>query len=119
MFEQYDDHAFEVIYVAFTNLTEASRVAQKVVEENLAACVNVIPGVMSFYKDNGTLQKKPEALLIAKTRAEIRPMLQEYIVANHPYDTPGLVVLSIEDGHAPYLEWMVEQTMQNQGKEAN
>ncbi len=119
MFEQYDDHAFELVYVAFPNLTEASRVAEKVVAENLAACVNVIPGVLSFYNKGTELQKKPEAIFIAKTRAEVRPMLQEYIVANHPYETPGLVVASLADGHAPYLEWMVNQTLHAERGDAN
>ena len=110
MFEQYDDHTFELVYVTFPNLTEATRVAQAVIENNLAACVNVIPGVLSIFRDAREIHKKPEAIFVAKTRAEIRPVLQAYIIANHPYKVPGLVVFPILDGHPDFFEWMIKET---------
>ncbi|USO01535.1 MAG: divalent-cation tolerance protein CutA [Alphaproteobacteria bacterium] len=119
MFEQYDDHTFEFVYVTFPNLTEATRVAQDVIANNLAACVNIIPGVLSIFRDGDSIQKKPEAIFVAKTRAEIRSILQEYIIANHPYAVPSLVVLPIRDGHPDFFEWIIQKTGDASIKESN
>ena len=111
MFEQHDDHSFELVYVAYPNLKEASKISRVVIEKGLAACVNVIPGVLSFYKEEGQVVHAPEAILIAKTRAEARAELQEFLIQHHPYDTPGLVVFPFQEGHKPYLDWIIRATI--------
>jgi len=87
---------------------DAERIARALVERGLAACVNVVPGVTSFYRWKGKLEKDEERLLVIKTRAERLPALQEALVSLHPYEVPEAIALSIEAGHEPYLRWLDE-----------
>jgi periplasmic divalent cation tolerance protein len=85
---------------------EAERIAERLVEQGLAACVNVLPGVVSFYRWKGRLERDVERLLLIKTRGERFEALREAIVALHPYEVPEIVALPVTAGHAPYLEWL-------------
>ncbi len=87
---------------------DAERIARALVERRLAACVNVVPGVASFYRWKGEVCRDEECLLVIKTRAEKVEALREALVALHPYELPELVALPIEAGHAPYLAWLDE-----------
>jgi periplasmic divalent cation tolerance protein len=97
--------------VAFSTVgkaEDAERIARALVERRLAACVNVLPGVVSVYRWKGELCRDQELLLIMKTRTERLPALREALVALHPYELPELVALPIESGHPPYLAWLDE-----------
>ena len=85
---------------------DAERIARALVERRLAACVNIVPGVVSVYRWKGEVCRDEERLLIIKTRAGRIEALREALVAIHPYELPELVTLSIEAGHAPYLAWL-------------
>ena len=85
---------------------DAERIARELVERGLAACVNVCPGVVSVYRWKGKVEREEERLLLIKTRGERWPALREALVAMHPYEVPELIVLGVEDGHAPYLDWL-------------
>ncbi len=87
---------------------DAERIARALVERRLAACVNVVSGVASFYRWKGEVCRDEEGLLVVKTRAEKLDALREAFVALHPYELPELVALPIEAGHAPYLAWLDE-----------
>jgi len=87
---------------------DAERIARALVERRLAACVNVVPGVASFYRWKGDVCRDEEWLLVVKTREEKLDALREALVALHPYELPELVALPIEAGHAPYLAWLDE-----------
>ena len=87
---------------------EAERIAQALVTERLAACVNVVPGVASIYRWKGAVQKEDELLLVIKTRAEAVEALRARLVALHSYDLPEVVVIAIAGGHPPYLDWIAE-----------
>jgi periplasmic divalent cation tolerance protein len=89
---------------------EAERIARALVEERLAACVNVVPGVVSVYRWKGAVQRDDELLLVIKTRAEKVEELRARLLAEHSYELPEVVVLSIVGGHAPYLDWIAEGT---------
>jgi periplasmic divalent cation tolerance protein len=78
------------------------------VERGLAACVNVVPGVVSVYRWKGAVCRDGEVMLFIKTRAERLPALREALLALHPYELPELVALPVESGHAPYLAWLDE-----------
>jgi periplasmic divalent cation tolerance protein len=87
---------------------EAERIAQALVEERLAACVNVVPGVVSVYRWKGAVHRDDELLLVIKTRAEKVEELRARLVALHSYELPEMVVLSIAGGHPPYLDWIAD-----------
>lgn len=89
---------------------DAERIAGEVVERGLAACVNVVPGVVSIYRWKGKLERDEERLLVIKTRRERFEALREAIVSLHPYDVPEVIALPVEAGHAPYLAWIDDST---------
>jgi len=85
---------------------DADRIARGLVERGLAACVNIVPGVVSVYRWKGAVQREAEQLLVIKTRSERLPALKEALLAMHPYDVPEALALPVEDGLAPYLAWL-------------
>ena len=80
------------------------------VEERLVACGNIVPGVRSIYRWQGAVEESAEALIIFKTTAEAWPQLKERLAQLHPYDVPELLLVTIDDGYAPYLNWVEEST---------
>jgi len=88
----------------------ASRLARTLVEEGLAACVNVLSGVRSVYRWEGSLHEEEEVLLIIKTQAARSQALAARIKDLHPYDVPEVVVLPVVGGNLPYLEWVERET---------
>jgi periplasmic divalent cation tolerance protein len=87
---------------------DGERIARALVERGLAACVNVVPGVVSIYRWKGVVERAPESLLVIKTRAERFEELREALVALHPYEVPELLGVPVAAGHAPYLAWLDE-----------
>jgi len=87
---------------------DAERIARALVERRLAACVNVVPGVVSVYRWKGGVERDEERLLVIKTRAGKLDALREALVELHPYELPELVAMPIQAGHAPYLAWLDE-----------
>ena len=87
---------------------DAARIARALVERRLAACVNVVAGVRSFYRWKGAVEEDEERLLVIKTRRDRFEALREALVALHPYELPETIVLPIDAGHAPYLTWLDE-----------
>ena len=85
---------------------DAERIARSLVEKGVAACVNVVPGVVSFYRWKGRLERDAEMLLVIKTRGERFDHLKAALLAEHPYELPELVAFPIAAGHEPYLEWL-------------
>ncbi len=87
---------------------DAERIARALVEGRLAACVNVVPRVVSVYRWKGEVSRDQELLLLIKTRRERLDAVREALVALHPYELPELVALPVEAGHEPYLAWIDE-----------
>jgi periplasmic divalent cation tolerance protein len=85
---------------------DAERIATTVVEQGLAACVNVVPGIVSVYRWKGEVQRDEERLLVIKTTSARFEALRRAIVELHPYDVPEVIELPVERGHGPYLEWI-------------
>jgi periplasmic divalent cation tolerance protein len=88
----------------------AERIATALVEEQLAACVNRVPGVASTYRWQGKLCRDSEQLLLIKTTRERFEMLRERIVALHLYELPEVIAVDIASGSAPYLDWIEAET---------
>jgi periplasmic divalent cation tolerance protein len=86
---------------------EAERLAALVVEDGLAACVNVLPSVRSIYRWEGKVEKEEESLLIIKTATASFPALRDTLAEAHPYDVPEVIRLDVADGLPAYLEWVL------------
>lgn len=87
----------------------ALKLAREVVEEGLAACVNLVPSIRSIYRWQGKIEDDAETLLILKTRTEVVEALRQRIVELHPYSVPEVLAVEVDRGHAPYLAWVLEQ----------
>jgi periplasmic divalent cation tolerance protein len=79
------------------------------VAERLVACGNIIR-VNSIYRWQGAIEEAGEALIIFKTTDDAWPRLKERVAQLHPYDVPELLLIGLDDGHAPYLNWVEEST---------
>jgi periplasmic divalent cation tolerance protein len=85
---------------------EAGRIAQHLVENRLAACVNVIPQIKSIYRWEGKVESAQEWLLLVKTRHEKFSQVRDAIRELHSYELPECIAIAIEDGSAAYLQWI-------------
>jgi len=97
-----------VVLVTAPSAEEAARIARTLVEEKLAACGNVVPGVRSIYRWQGKVCDEQEALLVLKLPAKRFPELRDRVVALHPYEVPEVIALRIEDGSEKYVDWIVQ-----------
>lgn len=88
----------------------ARRIATALVEERLAACVQILPGMQSVYRWQGRVDTADEVLLLAKTSRAAYPALQDRLRALHPYELPELVAVEAADGLPAYLQWVADQT---------
>ena len=87
--------------------SEASRLATAMVEERLAACVNIVPAVRSVYRWEGKVHNDAESLLVIKTAVNRFAPLKERLIQLHPYDVPEVLALSASEGHEDYLSWIL------------
>lgn len=102
--------------VALSNapdLDQARRMARTLVEEGLAACVNLVPGMRSVYRWEGEVHDDPEVLLVIKTTAAAAGAMTRRLLELHPYQVPELVLLPVEGGAEAYLAWVGEQCRNN------
>lgn len=88
----------------------AERLAKGLVEERLAACVNAIAGVKSFYRWQGKIESAAEVQLVIKTRADRFDALAAWISENHPYEVPEIVAIPADRVSEGYFAWAVDQT---------
>jgi len=98
------------VFCAIDAEPRAHELAASLVEERLAACVQVVGPVRSTYRWDGAVETATEWLLLVKTTADRFPGLRAAVVARHPYDVPELVAVPITDGLPAYLEWIVAAT---------
>jgi len=85
---------------------EAARMGRTLVEERLAACATLIPAAQSIYRWQGKIETARETLLLLKTEADRLGALEARLKEIHSYDTPEFLVLAVESGSHPYLEWL-------------
>jgi periplasmic divalent cation tolerance protein len=87
---------------------EAERLARMLVERRLAACVNIVPGVRSFYRWQGAIESSGEWLLVAKSSRDLFTELSAALEQAHSYEVPELLALPVVDGSTNYLSWLAE-----------
>ena len=95
-----------VVMTTVPNKEEAESLAELIVERRLAACVQVLSEMRSFYVWEGTVQREPEHLLLIKTKVEKWDELCEFITLNHSYTVPEIVAVEAERVSGPYREWL-------------
>lgn len=99
-----------VFFITTASAEEGERIARSLLEERLAACVNVVPAVRSFFWWEGKVQEETEVLLIGKGRADLFPKLQALVRALHSYTVPEIISFPITAGLPEYLSWIDDST---------
>lgn len=98
------------VYMTAGSADEARRIARSLVEERLAACVNLIDGMGSVYRWEGRVEEGTETVMIAKTLASRFESLRARVRELHSYETPCIVTLPLGKGDAPYLDWIATES---------
>lgn len=98
------------VYVTASDLEEAERIGEAVVDARLAACANVLDGMRSIFRWQGSVQKGREAILILKTREDLFDDLKQRIIELHSYELPCVVAMPITGGHEPFLDWVASES---------
>lgn len=87
---------------------DAEFMARELVERRLAACVNVLPPMISIYRWRGDVERTEEVLMVVKTTEDRFEAVRDALVKGHSYDVPEVLALEVRAGHAPYLAWLDE-----------
>lgn len=98
------------VYAVFANAEEASTIGRQMVEERLAACVNILPGVRSIYRWKGAIETADEVAAIFKTTDDQANTLITRIAGLHSYDLPCIAIWPIDKILAPYADWVEDST---------
>jgi periplasmic divalent cation tolerance protein len=99
----------ELVYVVAADMAEAERLARGLVEQRLAACVNIIPGMKSVYRWNGAVETAEEVAMLVKTGPGYFADVEEYVRKHHSYEVPAIFSLSAEGVSGPYRDWLSDQ----------
>ena len=97
---------FQIVLTTCPDKACAERIAQTLVEEGLAACVNILPPMHSIYRWKGKIEQATEQLLVIKSTVARFPAIRERIQALHPYELPEIIAVPIADGLPGYLAWL-------------
>ena len=97
---------YNVVYVTCPDMEVSKKLAGSLVENNLAACVNIIPKITSVYKWEGKINNDEEYLLVIKSKTDAFEKLSTFVKNNHPYDVPEIISLPIQNGLKDYLDWI-------------
>ncbi len=101
---------YVVVFVTCPDKSVAEKIAEKLIKEKLAACVNITGEINSVYFWQGNIEKDNEYLMIIKTKEELFEKLEEFIKENHPYTVPEIIGMPIIKGSRDYLNW-IDQTV--------
>jgi periplasmic divalent cation tolerance protein len=99
-----------LVYGTFPNIDTAKIAARRLIEQRLAACVNVIPGMCAIYEWEGRVHEDGEVVVIAKTRTSAARAVVLALCDGHPYTNPAVLVIEVAGGSQAYLDWIAVQT---------
>lgn len=102
-------HNIKLLYTTISNIAAAENLAQKVIENKLAACANIIPGGVSIYEWEGKICKEPECYILFKTSTDKLEELKDFIIKNHPYSIPAILTSHINTS-LDFLHYIHQKT---------
>ena len=97
---------FQIVLTTCADREQAERIAHRLVEQHLAACVNILPGVQSIYRWQGKVETAAEVLMVIKTSADLVSEVELTIAGLHSYEVPEFLVLPVFAGSHAYLAWL-------------
>jgi periplasmic divalent cation tolerance protein len=98
------------VYTTYPSIVEAEKAGRTLVEGRLAACVNILPGMISHYRWQGAIERGEEVVMIIKTRASLAEPVCAAVKDMHSYSTPAILVLPLESVDSTYLSWLLAET---------
>jgi periplasmic divalent cation tolerance protein len=98
------------VYTTWPSIVEAEKAGHALIERELAACVNILPGMISLYRWEGAIERGEEAVMIIKTRAALAEPVRAAVKEMHSYTTPAILVISLESVDSSYLDWLFDAT---------
>jgi periplasmic divalent cation tolerance protein len=99
------------VYTTWPSIVEAETAGRALIERKLAACVNILPGMISLYRWEGKIERGEEVVMIIKTRAVLAEPVRAAVKEIHSYTTPAILVLPLESVDARYLGWLLAETL--------
>ena len=102
------------VYTTYPSVVEAERAGRTMVERRLCACVNILPGMVSFYWWQGAIERGDEVVMIIKTRAALAESVRAAVKELHSYTTPAILVIPIETVDPDYHAWLLSETAAQQ-----
>ena len=99
-----------LIYTTLGSESDARRLGNQLIERGLAACVNILPNMISIFSWKGELSEEREVVMIIKSRSTLSEVLLETAEKLHPYETPALLLLPVSEAAPEFANWIVAQT---------
>ena len=105
-----DNERAVFVYTTYPSIVEAEEAGRTLVEQRLCACVNILPGMVSYYWWEGSVERGEEAVMIIKTRASFSERVRAAVKEMHSYSTPAILVIPIEGVDKSYFQWLMGET---------
>jgi Uncharacterized protein involved in tolerance to divalent cations len=99
-----------VVFCTFPDPETADRIAREAVEQQYAACANLVASVKSIYRWRGQVEQADETLVVYKTSAARYPDLEAFLLRSHPYEVPEIIALPLSAGSAAYVRWVIDNS---------
>lgn len=103
--------SYIIILSNTNNMDSAETIANFLVKEKLAACVNIVPKIKSIYTWQNKIEKEEEVLMLIKTKQSLFNQVKEKITLLHPYEVPEIISIDIKDGNKNYIDWIKNNTL--------
>lgn len=97
---------YQIIFCTCPDQQSATKLAHLLINQNLAACVNLLPGLTSVYRWQNKIETADEYLLLIKTRSDFYSSIAELIKSHHPYELPEIIAVTVDNGAPDYLQWI-------------
>jgi periplasmic divalent cation tolerance protein len=104
------------VYTTYPSVVEAETAGRSLVERQLAACVNILPNMLSIYRWEGAIERGQEVVMVIKTRATLAEAVGAAVKEMHSYSTPAILVIPVESVDSAYLSWLAAGTKEANGE---